>query len=328
MPSDALETTISAEEQDAIRARIRQVMATRGMAQTDVSRQIGIPHGTFSPWLTGKYGGRTSPIAEQALKWLNTLDAAERTSILAPRAPAFVATRTGREIFDALEHAQHMPEFVVVTGAPGVGKTSAAKAYKARSSNVWMVTAEPAMSTPRGLLDELGDAVGVQERGLSSHRLSRAVARRMTGTGGLVLIDEGQHLPSQVLDQLRVLYDLAGIGIALMGNETIFARLEGGTRAAQYAQLFSRVGMRVQRPRPLKDDIDALLTAWGVEGKRERTLMHAVARKPGALRNLTKCLQLAHMTAGGEGAEAMDETHILMAAKRLGIDVQPQAVTE
>jgi hypothetical protein len=43
--------------------------------------------------------------------------------------------------------------------------------------------------------------------------------------------------------------DQAGIGIALLGNETVYARLEGGTRAAQYAQLFIRTSWTRRWPR-------------------------------------------------------------------------------
>lgn len=317
MPSDVAEPNMSPEDIEAVRARVRAVMADRKMAMTDVSRQVGIPYGTFSSWMGGTYKGRNGHLAEQTLHWLSGLEAADRTRALAPRAPAFVPTPTANEILATLEHAQHMPEMVVITGAPGVGKTSTGRWYAARNPNVWLLTAEPAMSSPRALMDELAEAIGLQERGLSSQRLSRTLARRMTGSNGLILIDEAQHLTSQTLDQLRMFHDLASIGIALMGNESVYARLEGGTRAAQYAQLFSRVGMRLQRPRALKGDVDSLLDAWGIPGKQERALLLAIAKKPGALRNLTKVVRVAHMLAGAEGAEAVGENHIRMAWERL-----------
>lgn len=317
MPSDAFETPMTPEEIEAVRQRIRTTMADRKMAMTDVSRQVGVPYGTFSSFMGGTYKGRNAPIAEQALHWLNGLEAADRTRALAPRAPAFVATPTAEAILATLEHAQYMPDMVVITGAPGVGKTSSARWYAARNANVWMITAEPTMSSPRALLDELADPIGVTERGLSSQKLSRALSRRMAGSRGLVLIDEAQHLTSQTLDQLRMFHDQAGIGIALLGNEAVYARLEGGTRAAQFAQLFSRVGMRLARPKALKGDVEKLLDAWGIAGKAERAALWAVARRAGALRNLTKVVTMAHMLAGAEGAEAMGEGHIQMAWERL-----------
>lgn len=317
MPSDVADPVMSPEDIEAVRARVRSTMAERRLAMTDVARQVGIPYGTYSSWMGGTYKGRNAHIAEQTLHWLNGLEAQDRTRALAPRAPAFVPTPTAEAVLATLEHAQYMPEMCVITGAPGVGKTSSGRWYAARNPNVWLVTAEPAMSSPRALMDELAEAIGVQDRGLSSQKLSRSLARRMTGSTGLILIDEAQHLTSQTLDQLRMFHDLASVGIALMGNESVYARLEGGTRAAQYAQLFSRVGMRLQRPRALKGDVEKLLDAWEVAGKDERALLHAIAKKPGALRNVTKALRMAHMLAGADGAEAMTEAHIRMAWDRL-----------
>lgn len=308
---------VDTDEMDALRQHIRTKMAERGLAMTDVARQVGIPYGTFSSWMGNTYRGRQNPIAEQARHWLTGLEAADRTRALAPKAPGFLQTPTAQAILATLEHAQYMPEMVVVTGAPGVGKTSSARAYAQRNTNVWLITAEPTMSTPRAVLEELAEAIGVPARGLSTQQLSRSLTKRMTGSQGLILVDEAQHLTSQTLDQLRMFYDLADIGIGLMGNEAVHARLEGGARAAQFAQLFSRVGMRLARPRPQKGDVEALLDAWDIPGKEERAMLLAIAKRPGALRNMTKVLRMAHMLAGADGAEAVAEPHIRMAWERL-----------
>jgi len=46
-------------------------------------------------------------------------------------------------------------------------------------------------------------------------------------------------------------------------------------------------------------------------------MLLAIAKRPGALRNLTKVLRMAHLLAGADGAEAVAETHIRMAWERL-----------
>lgn len=308
---------VDADEMDALRQHIRAKMAERGLAMTDVARQTGIPYGTFSSWMGNTYRGRQQPIAEQARNWLAGLEATDRTRALAPKAPGFLQTPTAKAILATLEHAQYMPEMVVITGAPGVGKTSSARAYAQRNTNVWLITAEPTMSTPRAVLEELAEAIGVPARGLSTQQLSRSLTKRMAGSQGLILVDEAQHLTSQTLDQLRMFYDLADIGIGLMGNEAVHARLEGGARAAQFAQLFSRVGMRLARPRALKGDIEALLDAWDISGDQERALLVTAAKRPGALRNVTKVLRMAHLLAGADGAEAVAAPHVTMAWDRL-----------
>jgi hypothetical protein len=110
---------VDADEMDALRQHIRTKMAERSLAMTDVARQTGIPYGTFSSWMGNTYRGRQNPIAEQARHWLAGLEAADRTRALAPKAPGFLQTPTAGAILATLEHAQFMPEFVVITGAPG-----------------------------------------------------------------------------------------------------------------------------------------------------------------------------------------------------------------
>ncbi|MBW6399963.1 AAA family ATPase [Roseomonas sp. HJA6] len=312
---------------DAIRVRVRAVMADRKITMAEIARRMQLPYGTFTNWMGGTYKGRNERVAEQVLSWLNSLETQERTRAMQPRAPAFVLTKTAEAILATLEHGQYTPEMVVITGIPGVGKTSAARWHASRNPNVWMVTAEPAMSSPNALLHALNDELRVEPAGVSALRMSRSLMRKMAGSQGLILIDEAQHLTSPTLDQLRSFFDIAGVGIALMGNEHVYARLEGGARSAQYAQLFSRIGMPLRRPRVLKDDIEALLDAWGVQGAAERKLLHQIARKPGALRNVNKVVRMAHMLAGGDGAEAMGEGHIAMAWDRLsgGAALQAEA---
>jgi hypothetical protein len=75
--------------------------------------------------------------------------------------------------------------------------------------------------------------------------------------------------------------------------------------------------MRLTRPRALKGDIEQLMDAWDIGGKEERAMLVQIAKRPGALRNLTKVLRMAHMLGSAEGAEAVAETHIRMAWERL-----------
>ena len=119
--------------------------------------------------------------------------------------------------------------------------------------------------------------------------------------GGLLIIDEAQHLSPEAHDLIRAIHDDADIGVALLGNEAIHTRLEGDGKRERFAQLTSRIGVRMSKPKALRSDIDALLTAWEIEGAAERALLHAIARKPGALRLMSKTLKLAHMMAAKQG---------------------------
>jgi hypothetical protein len=68
--------------------------------------------------------------------------------------------------------------------------------------------------------------------------------------------------------------------------------------------------MRLDRKAVLKRDIDVLLDAWKVEGAAERKLLHAITRKPGALRSMRQVLRLAFMRAAGDGRETVQASDI------------------
>jgi len=317
MSETTTETPI-ADAQDSIRAAVRAAMEADKLAITDVARLSGAAYSTVHAWLDGKYAGNNERQAEKMQRWLDSRASGTRTRDLLRPKPGFLMTQTARDLISTFEFAQHLPDIAVATGGAGVGKTSAAHYYRGIASNVSILTAEPCITTPRSFLDALANALGITER-YSAQSISRAIVTKLRDSGALVIIDEAQHLPSCALDQLRTIHDKAECGFALLGNETIYARLNGGTRSAQFAQLYSRVGVQVKRPTPLTADIKMLLEAWGIEGATERKLLTAIAKKPGALRGFTKCLSMAHMMAAADG-EPVSEQLILDAWQRLGND--------
>lgn len=289
--------TFSPEEIDAIRAQARSVMEAEGLSQADVARAAGVAYGTFAGWFAGNYKGNNDRVAGSVQIWLVSRDERKQAAAAVPKPPAFIPTRSAQGFLEALRFAQVMPEIAVIAGGAGIGKTTAARQYGSTNPNVWLATMDPASSGVATMLAELAETIGVVER--SAAKLPRAIGRQVAGREGLIIVDEAQHLQPVALDMLRSLYDRYAVGIALVGNETVYARLEGEGRKASFAQLFSRLGMRVTQARPKADDMCALIKAWGVVDAEEARLLKAIARKPGGLRAMTKVLQLATMLAAG-----------------------------
>lgn len=75
---------------------------------------------------------------------------------------------------------------------------------------------------------------------------SRATSSRLKGTQGLLIVDEAQHLSAGAIDQLRAVHDRAEVGLALLGNEEVWSRIDGGGRKAQ-AQLNDTQSERSQQ---------------------------------------------------------------------------------
>lgn len=314
------ETTGHATPQfDELRQRFREVTAAREMSISEAARRAGVAPSTLAAWAAGKYAGDNGRVAKDVEVWLRSLDDERIARLGAPSLPTFVDTPSAQAFTAVLSHAQYVPDLVVITGGAGVGKTTAARRYRAEKPNVWMMTGEPSMASSHAMLEYMCDVLGVDEP--SPSRRSRAIVRKIISTQGLVIVDEAQHLTTPALEQLRAIHDKAAIGFALLGNAEVYSRLDGGGRKAQFAQLFSRVGMRLARARPLAKDVETLLDAAGVTGAAERKMLRGVAASPGALRSMSKVLRVANMLAADEGG-TLDQRHLAEAWARLSDNAQ------
>jgi hypothetical protein len=300
-------------DQEHLRASVRAAMAAGKLSQADVARESGVAYGTLTSWLGGTYSGRNERVAAEVQVWLAAREEKKRALAVAPEAPPYMQTPTAHAFVDALLYAQIMPQIVVIAGGAGIGKTTAALRYRATSPNVWIATVEPQLSGIFGILTEIAGELGVDER--VPARLGRAVGTRVKGVGGLLVIDEAQHLKIPALEQLRSLHDKYGVGLALLGNEQVHALFGGDKPRPGFAQLFSRVGSRITQARPCAADIDILIDGWGVADAEEKKLLRAIARKPGALRGLSQTMKFASILAAGAG-KRRDIRHIRAAWDR------------
>lgn len=294
-------TNFSPEDLEDIRTEVRAILDTERLSQSEAARQAGVAYSTFSAFLNNSYQGNNDKPASDIQIWLSSRKEKAQTASIVPKTPDFIVTPSATNMINSLRFAQAMPDITVIAGGAGIGKTSTANYYASKNPNCWIVTMEPSTASINTMLGQICEAIDIQER--SPTKFSASIQRRVRGSGGLLIIDEAQHLSSASLDQLRSLHDLAGIGIALLGNETVYSRLEGEGRKSGFAQLFSRIGMRMTQPRSKPGDVCALLAAWGVTEKEELRYLKAIAQKPGALRVLTKVLKLASMVAAGADEE-------------------------
>ncbi len=303
-------------DDDALRDSLRAVMqAERKLTQAQLAREVGISSSAVNQWLQGVYAGDNEAIEAKLRIWLDAYHERRRSGEQMPAAPDWVPTPTGQRIIGALGYAQVAGDIAVIYGGAGVGKTSAIRHYATGALQVWHVTMTPASASVVTALEEICAAIGINEQG-GAARLHRAIVRRVRGTGGLIVIDEAQHLSTAALDQIRSIHDATGIGIALVGNTEVYARMTGGNRAAYLDRLYSRIGKRLHVRASTADDVAALIAAWAVEGKCRSTLAE-IARRPGALRTVTKVLRLAGMHALAEGKQTCCD-HIGRAWRELG----------
>lgn len=279
--------------------RVRAEIAREGLSQAAAAAGIGISDAALSQWLRGKYEGDSAAVAEKAGRWLATQS--ERRDLLAksPAPPEWADTPLARRAMAALAHAHLAADMCAVYGAPGLGKTLAARRYAGLRPNVWIATATRATRSVTGTLRQVADAMQLRSVPRRAADLEAAAVERLRGSGGLLIVDEAQHLPTASLEELRSLHDASACGLALVGSDPLWLRLSAG-RHPELAQLYSRVGKRVRLGGVTAADVAALLSAWGLQEAGLEFHAGAIAARPGGLRSLVKALSLARSAAASK----------------------------
>ena len=287
---------------EALKTAVRKVLLNNRMTQDRMARDAGLSGSALSQWLHGKYQGDVPALEGRLVAWL----ADTQASALEPceTAPVWVQTPTATAIEGALNYARNRPSIAVVYGGAGVGKTTTIGRYARESAGVWVWEAsksQRSMLEALRAIEEIMSGYRCEEK--RSSTISRMIAQRLLWAPkpALLVVDEAQHLELDAVEELRSIHDSTGVGLVLSGNESVYTRLTGRTRRADFAQLFSRVGKRLRLDKPAPGDVTAILQAWRIQGTKERDLCQEIASKPGGLRGLVNVLVDAATAAQAMG---------------------------
>lgn len=276
-------------------ARLRDAVKDRKerdqLSLTQIATVCGASGPAISSFLSGNYAGDNEKLAAKLQAWLDAQETKERNRAARPVVPGFIMTETARMIMNMIETAQYDVDLAVISGNAGTGKTEAAEEYQRRTNNVFMITADPSLSSPSAVLQEIAEELGCNEKGT---RRIRAIVRRLKGTEAVLIIDEAQHLSVKAVEEIRSIHDKAKIGVVFIGNAPLNAKFDGLGRTADYAQLFSRIGLRRKINKPRQKDMCAILAAWaGVNDQEVQLYAKEIGRRDGGLRSMTKVLRNA-----------------------------------
>jgi DNA transposition AAA+ family ATPase len=275
--------------------------SSTGLSWTQLATKVGIPYGTLSQFPTGSYKGDLKKIAEAVYRYRQLLIAQAEIAVEMPEPPAFFDTSTTRRIMTMLTIAQR-GRMTVIAGGPGTSKTKSCRHYQASVSNVWVATMKPSTGGLMPMQFKVLEALGAEEekRKGTPIALTSRIESLMRNTGGLLIIDEAQHLTEKSLEEVRSWHDETGVGIALVGNEDVLTRLTLGNRKDAFARLSSRIAQRMIFRGPQDGDALALADAWNVMPDDQRAFIVATAKQPGGLRTCTMMLETAFMLASSE----------------------------
>lgn len=289
---------VSIEEQ---RAWLIDHKAATGASWSEIARRMGVAQGTISQFGSERgYAGNEQPIADTIFRYRQLLTDRAVRAIEAPKVPGYFKTQTSQDLLSLLGVAQDGEVVVGALGA-GLGKTTTAKHFAACYPNVFHAEMSPSTAGVMNMQIEVLHALGVANDVGSPQKLSQRIRERVKDLKNpVIILDEAQHLSEKAIDEARCWFDRTGVGIALLGNIGVMQRIEGGNRKAAFAQLFSRVAMKLVRPVALQADADALAAAWAIGGGQEIAQIRKVCMLPGGLRGATHMLKLATRIAGSE----------------------------
>jgi hypothetical protein len=217
---------------------IRQYIETAGKKQSQVAQELGISPGALSSFLSGTYKApHTIIIRIEDLAAINT------QKNVAPTAPAFKDTSISKTVSQAIRYSHLQGKISVVYGDAGVGKTVAYRNYLENNTLAIGITISPTYASITGVNELIAEQLGVRER--VARKQTAEIINKLRGSGRVLIIDEAQHLNARALDHLRCISDESGIGICFIGNHQVYRKLLG-SQEADFAQMFSRLGMRKQ----------------------------------------------------------------------------------
>lgn len=184
----------------------------------------------------------------------------------------FVMTKTAKRIFEACDLARESQTPVIIEGASHIGKTESFTQYCAEhnhgSSRLIHIQASCGVN---GLVRTVASTLGISSTGnvpALTARIQRGVTKDM-----ILIFDEMHLLASTVhpevfwkcIEWIRRLYDMTQSGVVLSFTKIGFAKAEREKKSA-LEQFFRRGVHRYNLgDAPSKDDVAAVLQAWGLE---------------------------------------------------------------
>ena len=278
--------------------------ANSGMSWAELGAQFDIKSGTLSQFGSEKgYAGDEERLAMIIFRHRQRIAAQAKLTIEAPEIPGYFETETSKALENMLMWAAR-GRIVVAALGPGLGKTMTAKHFRECFPNVFMATMSPSTAGVNNMQVEVLDAMGEKDATGTPQRLTHRIKARVRDMANPVLIiDEAQHLSEKAIEEIRGWNDSTGLGIALFGNIGVMQRLEGGSRKAAFAQLYSRVALKMTRPLPTAADARALAEAWQIDDPRTVGFIQRIALVPGGLRGATMALELASMLAVSDNSQ-------------------------
>lgn len=217
---------------------IKNYIETSGKKQSQAAQELGISPGGLSSFLGGNYKTPHTIISR-----IEELASINVQKTVAPKAPEYTETGISKLVTNSIRYSHLQGKISVVYGDAGIGKTVAFKHYLDHNALAIGITISPTYASITGVNELIAGQLGIRER--VARKITAEIINKLRDSGRVLLVDEAQHLTVRALNHLRCIADESGVGICFIGNDEVYSKMKGSGQA-DFAQLFSRIGMRKQ----------------------------------------------------------------------------------
>lgn len=295
---------------EAIMARIRD-MQTAGIKGHQMAVESGVPRAELEAWIKGERKEETTDLLSD---WIEGIDE-ELTS----KSKDLVRTPTTVRILSAFEKAREPKGrdgrrgIAAVYGASGTGKTAAAQWLEGVDKGVVHIQ----VGDERTFIKIVLTIIAKRNKYGVAHRNESAmeILLQHFGPGDLIILDHAHLIRTSVIEQLTVFPDTHGIAIALLGNLDGYKKLVD----MKTKQIMSRIGgALVHIAIPSEEDVDAVLEAEGITGRKEREFCAIIGCQDGGMRYLYETLWEARKLQRAAGSSRLDVRYLKLGAANAG----------
>lgn len=291
-----------------IRECLKDFISSSGKTQAATARELGVSEALLSQFLSGTYKGNLNDLTEKVKLYVES----EAKKSKPPCLPGFTETTTVKGIWYAIKYAHIHGDIALIYGEAGRGKSETLKEYTRKNDKVIYIEADTTISNAKSILEEIWEAMGNKNKEPERY-LKKGIIEALKDSGTLIIIDDAQHLTLKAMDIMRVIHENAKIGIVFSGNQHVYDRMLG-REATQYAQLYSRIGIKKYVPAVVPiEDVKEILKVFEIS-KDCLAFLHKLANSRGGLRYMLKIYMIAEMAARTKG-EKLNVFQLSMAHK-------------
>lgn len=222
-----------------MREKVIEYIKNNNINNRKFADKIDVSESTLSRYLKGDYPNPTA-IEDKIREFLEKEE--KRNNSFIRDGISFAMTTISKRIINVLEYTYIQKVISCIYGDAGIGKTYTTKNWMNDRNDIYFVTATPTFATPRPFLKLLASKLKTSKTG-AQDEVYLEIIEKLEGTDKMIIIDEAQHLTKKTLEIIRSINDSTSTAITLIGNELIYNKMLGKTQA-EFAQLFSRVGMQ------------------------------------------------------------------------------------